>query len=145
MTQKENQQSSELTSVKKAPAEPGLPVYWTKCKKWHSPERRYHLVDVSPESREWLTVCTRFLNGNFLVQRLARIQNQTLWHRLQGERQLMLRSHGPGFDLNERLLYHTSRAKMDVICAEGLDQRLGAVGNFGRGIYFRCSIILPLA
>ena len=121
-------------------AEPEMPVYWTKCKKCRrSTERRYHLVDVLPNSHEWLNICTPFLSVDFVVQRLARIQNQSLWHRLQCEQQLMRGSHVAGFDLNERLLYHTSRAKTEVICAEGLDQRLGAVGSFGRGIYFRCA------
>ena len=52
----------------------------------------------------------------------------------------MQRTHVAGFDLNERLLYHTSRASTETICAEGLDQRLGGMGNFGRGIYFRCVV-----
>ena len=115
-----------------------MPVYWTKCQKCRrSTERRYHLVDVSPNTHEWLNVCSLFLNVDFTVHRLARIQNQSLWRRMQCERQLICRSRPAGFDLNERLLYHTSRAKTEVICAEGLDQRLGAVGSFGRGIYFR--------
>jgi hypothetical protein len=127
----------EPMPAKRTQAEPEVPVYWTKCKKCRrSTERRYHLVDVLPNSHEWLNVCSPFLSVDFAVQRLARIQNQSLWHRLQCERQLMCRSHVAGFDLNERLLYHTSRAKPELICAEGLDQRLGAVGSFGRGIYF---------
>ena len=42
-----------------------------------------------------------------------------------------------GHDLNELLLYHTTSASKEVICEEGLDQRLSRQGRFGRGIYFR--------
>lgn len=114
-----------------------MPLYWTECDKCGSYERRYHLIEVQPNCHEWLNVCTPLLKVNFLVLRLLRIQNKTLWHRLQCERQLMYRTHFESFDLNERLLYHTSRSSTEVICAEGLDQRLGGVGAFGRGIYFR--------
>ena len=98
------------------------------------------MIEVPPNSQEWLNLCGPMIRENFTVQRLLRVQNQTLWHRLQCERQLMYRTHFAGFDLNERLLYHTSRANAEVICAEGLDQRLGGGGNFGRGIYFRYTL-----
>ena len=42
-----------------------------------------------------------------------------------------------GRDLNETLLYHTTSASKEVICEEGLDQRLSRQGRFGHGIYFR--------
>ena len=51
-----------------------------------------------------------------------------------------------GRDLNETLLYHTTSASKEVICEEGLDQRLSGknykddFGNFGKGIYFRQAI-----
>ena len=117
--------------------DPELPAYWTKCEKCGSYERRYHLIDVHPNCQEWYNVCVPLLNADFYVTRLQRIQNRMLWQRLQCERQLMRRVHLAGFDLNERLLYHTTRAGTEVICAEGLDQRLSHSGSFGRGIYFR--------
>lgn len=116
---------------------PEVPSYWSSCNECGSYERRYHLIEVNPSSVEWLNVCVPLLNVCFPVTRLMRIQNRTLWHRLQCERELMYRTHTPGFDLNERLLYHTSRADTGAICAEGLDQRLSSSGSFGRGIYFR--------
>lgn len=53
-----------------------------------------------------------------------------------------------GRDLNEMLLYHTTSASKEVICEEGLDQRLSGMnykndfGNFGKGIYFRQAIFV---
>lgn len=114
-----------------------LPVYWTKCSKHKRREEPYSLADVDSNSQEWSNVCAPIICANFLVTRLQRIQNPSLWERLQCERRLMARNHPKYFDLNERLLYHTSRADTRVICEEGLDQRLSRSGNFGRGIYFR--------
>lgn len=131
----------EQPSKKKVRVEPNCPVYWTKCERCGSLEKHYHIVEVSSDSHEWLNVCAPLLHAKFTVQKLSRIQNQGLWDRLQSERQLMRRSRAPTFDVNERLLYHTSRANTKTICAEGLDQRLGGMGNFGRGIYFRSVII----
>ena len=121
----------------KSSSEPEIPTYWTNCDRCGGYTRRYHLIDINPNCQEWFNVCVPLLNASFCVTRLQRIQNQALWQRLQCERQLMSRGHPAGFDLNERLLYHTSRAVTQVICAEGLDQRLSRSGNFGRGIYFR--------
>lgn len=112
-----------------------LPVYWTKSTRGR--EERYNLVDVDSSSQEWSNVCAPMTCARFIVTRLQRIQNPILWERLQCERQLMIRNHCKNFDVNERLLYHTSRADTRVICEEGLDQRLSRSGNFGRGIYFR--------
>ena len=124
--------------AKGASQEPELPAYWTSCEKCGSLEKRYHLIEVRPDCQEWFNVCIPLLNENFSVEKLRRIQNSALWHRLQCERQLMRKAGFAGYDLNERLLYHGSRAQTQVICAEGLDQRLGNLGSFGRGIYFRC-------
>lgn len=114
-----------------------LPVYWTKCANHKGGDERYSLVDVDSKSQEWFNVCGPMICANFTVTRLQRIQNPSLWERLQSERQLMVRNHPKSFDVNERLLYHTSRSDTKVICEEGLDQRLSRSGRFGRGIYFR--------
>lgn len=135
-----NDDSVSSTTAPPRPLESDVPVYWTKCDKCGNRKRRYHLIEVHPNCHEWLNVCIPLLNENFLVTTLQRIQNSVLWQRLQCERQLMYRSHSTTFDLNERLLYHTSRAGKSIICAEGLDPRLGNSGNFGRGIYFRYTI-----
>ena len=42
-----------------------------------------------------------------------------------------------GFEPNITQLYHGTTAKKELICEEGLDERLGRTGRFGRGIYFR--------
>lgn len=135
-----NDDSKSSKSTAPQPLGPDIPVYWTKCDKCGSRERRYHVIEVQPNCHEWLNVCIPLLNENFLVTQLQRIQNCVLWQRLQCEQQLMCKSHSKRFDLNERLLYHTSRAKKEIICAEGLDQRLSNSGSFGRGIYFRYTI-----
>ena len=115
-----------------------LPSTWTPCPTC-PPDvvRKYHLVDVTSGSEEWSHVASPLDSAGFTVKRVQRIQNPSLWQRLQYEKQLMVQSRPAGFDLNEKLLYHTSRAEKMVICEEGLDQRLSRSGNFGTGIYFR--------
>jgi hypothetical protein len=77
------------------------------------------------------------LNGcNFNVIKLERIECPNLWRRYMSEVKLLAQSRGDGFDMNEKILYHCSRAPKDKICSEGLDTRLSNNGLFGRGIYF---------
>ena len=118
-----------------------LPSTWTTCPTCPPDAvRKYHLIDVVLGSEEWSHVASPLDSAGFTVKRIQRIQNASLWQRLQYEKQLMVQSRPAEFDLNEKLLYHTSRAEKMVICEEGLDQRLSRSGNFGTGIYFRYCI-----
>ena len=114
------------------------PPWWTVCPNCApNAVRKYHLIDVSPASEEWSQVTAPFTRVGYMVTKMQQIQNQRLWNRFHFERQSM-RDEGPaGRDLNEMLLYHTTSASKEVICEEGLDQRLSRQGRFGRGIYFR--------
>ena len=115
-----------------------LPSTWTTCPTCPPDAvRKYHLIEVTLGSEEWSHVASPLDSAGFTVKRVQRIQNASLWQRLQYEKQLMTQSRPAEFDLNEKLLYHTSRAEKMVICEEGLDQRLSRSGNFGTGIYFR--------
>ena len=115
-----------------------FPSTWTKCPNCRPDAvRKYHLVDVSPETEEWSHVASPLTSAGFLVKRVQRIQNSSLWQRMQYEKRLLVQDRPAGFDLNEKLLFHTSRAQKAIICEEGLDQRLSRNGNFGTGIYFR--------
>ena len=102
--------------------------------------RNYHLIDISPFSEEWSRVTAPFTKVKFTVTKMQRIQNQKLWNRLQLEKNYMKQNRPAGRDLNEMLLYHTTSASKEVICEEGLDQRLSRKGRFGFGIYFRQAI-----
>ena len=111
------------------------PTCWTQCPNCPSEAtRKYHLIDVERGSPEWNVVSQPLFNSGFTVEQVQRIQNETLWQRLCFEKQLMLRDRP---SCNEKFLYHTSRAKIAVICEEGLDPRLSRNGLFGSGIYFR--------
>lgn len=112
-----------------------IPKCWTKCPNCPpDAERKFHLIDVEINSAEWTFVSSQLLGSGFTVTRIERIQNESLWQRLCYEKQLMLRERK---DINEQLLYHTSRCPVEVICEEGLDLRLSMNGSFGCGIYFR--------
>jgi len=47
-----------------------------------------------------------------------------------------------GFNVNVMDLYHGTMCPLDQICAEGLDPRISVHGHFGRGIYFRFTVII---
>ena len=126
---------SEKTSLGSNSTKQRTPTCWTNCPNCPPNKRRkYHLIDVAYNSAEWSVVSTPLVNVGFVVNRVQRIQNDELWQRLCYEKQLMLRER---FDVNEQLLYHTTRSTVAVICDEGLDLRLSMNGNFGCGIYFR--------
>lgn len=111
------------------------PTCWTNCPNCPpSKKMKYHLIDVAYNCPEWGVVSTPLTQAGFTVNRVQRIQNESLWQRLCYEKQLMLRDRP---DVNEQLLYHTSRSSIPVICEEGLDLRLSRNGCFGSGIYFR--------
>lgn len=111
------------------------PTCWTNCPNCPpNKKRKYHLIDVAYDSAEWSVVSSPLVQLGFSVSRVQRIQNEALWQRLCYEKQLMLRDRP---DVNEQLLYHTSRTAVSTICEEGLDVRLSMNGSFGRGIYFR--------
>lgn len=111
------------------------PTCWTNCPNC-PPNKigKYHLIDVAYNCPEWSVVSTPLTQAGFIVNRVQRIQNESLWQRLCYEKQLMLRDRS---DVNEQLLYHTSRSSIPIICEEGLDLRLSRNGCFGSGIYFR--------
>ena len=112
-----------------------MPTCWTPCPNCHPTEqRRYHVIEVAQGSSEWNVVTDQLTRAHFIVVKVKRIQNDSLWQRLCYEKQLMLRERD---DVNMQLLYHTTRADTSVICEEGLDLRLSRNGLFGNGIYFR--------
>ena len=117
------------------------PSNWTVCPKCPPDAvRTYHLIKLPASSEEWIQISAPLTSVGFQVTAVQRIQNNTLWQRFQSERQLMVQGRPEGFDVNEKILYHTSRAAKRVICEEGLDQRLSRCGSFGCGIYFRFGI-----
>ena len=128
-------------STTPSPALPSdLPSWWSSCTKCSDCHKMYHLIELSMDTTETQQIISDFIKGSFEVVRIQRIQNPTLWRRYAAEKACVLAERGQQYDLNEVLLYHTSRAAMSTICAEGLDMRLSRSGNFGRGIYFRYTL-----
>ena len=121
--------NTDLTKLERTP------TCWTNCPNCPpNKKRKYHLIDVAYNCPEWGVVSNPLTQAGFVVNKVQRIQNETLWQRLCYEKKLMLRDR---VDVNEQLLYHTSRSPISVICEEGLDLRLSRNGMFGNGIYFR--------
>lgn len=120
--------NTDLTKLERTP------TCWTNCPNCPpNKKRKYHLIDVAYNCPEWGVVSNPLTQAGFVVNKVQRIQNETLWQRLCYEKKLMLRDR---VDVNEQLLYHTSRSTISIICEEGLDLRLSRNGMFGSGIYF---------
>ena len=125
------------------------PNWWTVCPNCPADSNwRYHLIEVGQGENEWLTITSPLEDAGFVPQRLRRVQNMKLYRRLQFEKQSMCEEDA-AYNVNERMLYHTSSSSVDAICGEGLDQRLSRKGRFGNGVYFRlynyhsCNLLLP--
>ena len=135
-----------------------LPSWWTKCSLC-SPEsllhKPYHLIHLSladdPDNEQLVDTLTTqkiiysFIKCGLQAVKIWRIQNPTLWRRYDAEKACMIVERGKEYNLNEELLFHTSRSPTATICAEGLDMRVSRTGCFGKGIYFRYYISPALA
>ena len=117
-----------------------LPSWWSPCilcSEESFKKKPYHLIDIPLEDNEARVVKFPLECTGYHVIKVERIQCPNLWRRYIAEVKLLIQSRGEGFQLNEQVLYHCSRADKSIICTEGLDVRLSHDGNFGRGIYFR--------
>lgn len=114
------------------------PNWWSPCPNCPADSsRRYHLIEITRGDSEWLQITAAFGDVGFTARRLQRVQNIKLYQRLEFEKQSMQIDKEDGYQINETLLFHTTSAAVNVICSEGLDQRLSRRGRFGSGVYFR--------
>jgi len=145
LLQNEENETQSFDQIQSPHNLPPPPDRWTVCPNCApSTVKKYHLIDISPASEEWNRVTAPFTRVGYMVTKIQRIQNQRLLNRFHFERQSMKDERPAGRDLNEMLLYHTTSASKEVICEEGLDQRLSRQGRFGRGIYFRQAIFTSI-
>ena len=114
-----------------------LPSWWSDSGSKSTSSASFSVTDLDITSREAKLIMAPLINDGFKVTVIQRIQSPSLWRRYMGEVRLFLEERGEEGFLNEKLLYHCSRAKKEIICAEGLDLRLSNEGHFGKGIYFR--------
>ncbi len=115
-----------------------LPSWWCEGdNKSICTNTAFSLTELDADSCEAKLIMAPLIKDGFKITVIQRIQSPSLWRRYMGEVRLFLEERGNDVFLNEKLLYHCSRAKKEVICAEGLDARLSSEGLFGKGIYFR--------
>ena len=102
-------------------------------------EKGYTKHPVDEASPVYKSLRKLFHECDYELTGLEEIRNPLLLHKYRLAREMMLASHiddVPAFDVNERALLHATRAPEDVICSQGLDQRLCTSGsNFGQAIY----------
>ncbi|XP_044297263.1 protein mono-ADP-ribosyltransferase PARP12-like [Varanus komodoensis] len=114
-----------------------FPSSWDKSA---LPDIGYELVEISSSSEEYKNVKELFektMEG-YIIQRLRRIQNPSLWQIFQWQREQMKKWNG-GKDIEEKLLFHgTSASHLHHICGQNFDWRIcGTHGTlYGKGSYF---------
>ena len=91
-------------------------------------------VRLHPDSEEFQTIAKDFTKGapHFEVHEVRRIENTESQAKYWSQYAYDAK-HGI---INEGILYHTYRGERAPIFSLGLDQRMGRIGMFGRGIYF---------
>lgn len=92
---------------------------------------RCHVVEVCPSTSEYASVAA-FIGG---VLSVHRVQHFGLYEKYQRKYMEDIMYNRDAVE-PVRLWHGSSSLETDPICAQGLDQRLGTRGNFGRGIYF---------
>ena len=113
------------------------PLSWAECS---YTESVFHLIDLSPHTHynEWTLATDTLKNTGYIVQKVQRIQNLTLWSRYQFEKRVIKRGKRNDFDMHEALLYHATITEKESVCEHGLDHKSNRTGMmFGEGIYFR--------
>ncbi|KAM7181141.1 protein mono-ADP-ribosyltransferase PARP12-like [Macrochelys suwanniensis] len=104
------------------------------------PEVGYKAVEVTNPSSEYTEIETLFKRtmNNYVIQRIRRIQNPSLWQVFQWQKEQMKKKNG-GKDVDERLLFHgTDRSHLEAICNQNFDWRICGVHgtSYGKGSYF---------
>ncbi|XP_015272705.1 PREDICTED: poly [ADP-ribose] polymerase 12-like [Gekko japonicus] len=104
------------------------------------PDIGYKLVVVSNSAQEYNEIRELFEKSmeGFVIRRLLRNQNPSLWQVFQWQKEQMRKKNG-GKMVDERLLFHgTSASHLHDICGQNFDWRIcGTHGTlYGKGSYF---------
>ncbi|XP_063256979.1 protein mono-ADP-ribosyltransferase PARP14-like [Prinia subflava] len=111
-----------------------LPPTWD-----HMENERLKIVELKPDSREYMDVQERFLQSCqfFKIEKIERVQNLYFWKNYQIKKCEMDKKNGN--KNNERLLFHgTSQESLTFINNYGFNRSYAGMhaANFGNGTYF---------
>ncbi|XP_015675815.1 protein mono-ADP-ribosyltransferase PARP12 [Protobothrops mucrosquamatus] len=104
------------------------------------PDIGYKLVEISDSSEEYHEIKMLFEKTmqDYIIHRLQRIQNPSLWQVFQWQKEQMKKLNR-GKEIDERLLFHgTNTSHLYDICGQNFDWRIcGTHGTlYGKGSYF---------
>ncbi|XP_067325024.1 protein mono-ADP-ribosyltransferase PARP12-like isoform X2 [Anolis sagrei] len=119
------------------PPSPNYPSHWDKSA---LPSIGFKAIELTKGLPEYIKIETVFQKtmDNYVIQRITRIQNPSLWEIFQWQKDQMKKKNG-GQDVDERLLFHgTNTNNIKAICNDNFDWRIcGTNGTvFGKGSYF---------
>ncbi|XP_053894538.1 protein mono-ADP-ribosyltransferase PARP12-like isoform X1 [Malaclemys terrapin pileata] len=119
------------------PPDQNYPRNWDKSA---LPDVGYKAVAITNPSSEYTEIETLFKRtmNNYVIQRIRRIQNPSLWQVFQWQKEQMKKKNG-GKDVDEKLLFHgTNSSHLEAICNHNFDWRICGVHgtNYGKGSYF---------
>ncbi|KFO75904.1 Poly [ADP-ribose] polymerase 12, partial [Cuculus canorus] len=104
------------------------------------PDIGFELVEVSEISKEYRKIKRLFEKTmkDYLIHRLQRIQNPTLWQVFQWQKEQMKKLN-TSKSVDKRLLFHgTNPSHMSAICEQNFDWRICGIHGtmYGKGSYF---------
>ncbi|XP_039218127.1 protein mono-ADP-ribosyltransferase PARP12-like [Crotalus tigris] len=104
------------------------------------PDIGYKLIEISDSSEEYHEIKILFEKTmqDYVIHRLQRIQNPSLWQVFQWQKEQMKKLNR-GKEIDERLLFHgTNTSHLYDICGQNFDWRIcGTHGTlYGKGSYF---------
>uniref|UniRef100_A0ABM5GH75 Protein mono-ADP-ribosyltransferase PARP12-like isoform X1 n=1 Tax=Pogona vitticeps TaxID=103695 RepID=A0ABM5GH75_9SAUR len=115
---------------------PSYPQTWDKSS---LPEIGYRTVELNKLSPEYTNIEYLFQKtmSNYIILRIRRIQNPSLWQVYQWQKEQMKKKRG-GRSADEKLLFHGTTSNLETICNDNFDWRIcGTNGTvFGKGSYF---------
>ncbi|XP_027698065.1 protein mono-ADP-ribosyltransferase PARP12 isoform X2 [Vombatus ursinus] len=128
---------TKQTRGDKSEAPRDVPPHWDMSA---LPDLGFKLIQLSPSSGEYLKVQEQFCRTmrNYVIRKIERIQNPTLWEVYQWQKAQMKKSNG-GQEVDERFLFHgTSPEYVDAICHQNFDWRISGLHgtSYGKGSYF---------
>ncbi|XP_067387027.1 protein mono-ADP-ribosyltransferase PARP12-like isoform X2 [Emydura macquarii macquarii] len=113
------------------------PKNWDKSA---MPDMGYKAVEIFKTSSEYIAIESLFKKtmNNYVIQRMRRIQNPSLWQVFQWQKEQMKKKND-GKNVDERLLFHgTNSSLLEAICNQNFDWRICGVHgtSYGKGSYF---------
>ncbi|XP_057553363.1 protein mono-ADP-ribosyltransferase PARP14 [Hippopotamus amphibius kiboko] len=125
---------NSLSVQRRAKSEVEIPPHWNDMK-----QQKVCVVELQPNHPEYIMVASKFNEtcGNFIIEKIERIQNPELWKHYQTKKNNMDTKNGQL--INEKMLFHgTDADSVALVNGKGFNRSYAGKNAtaFGKGTYF---------